>query len=40
MALIYISKSKLPYSEIENKLKQVFTRLNKTEKRKIKNEEI
>lgn len=40
IALIYISKSKLPYSEIENKLKQVFTRLNKTEKHNINNEEI
>ncbi len=40
IALIYISKSKLPYSEIENKLKQVFIRLNKTEKHNINNEEI
>ncbi len=31
IALIYISKFKLPYREIESKLKQVFDRLNKTE---------
>ena len=31
IALVYISKFKLPYSEIENKLKQVFIRLNNTE---------
>lgn len=31
IALIYISKFKLPYSEIENKLKQVLIRLNKVE---------
>jgi ribonuclease P protein component len=31
MALIYISKFKLPYVEIEFKLKQVFARLNKTD---------
>ena len=31
IALIYISKFKLPFSEIENKLKQVLIRLNKTE---------
>ena len=31
IALIYISKFKLPYSEIESKLKQVFERLNKIE---------
>lgn len=29
IALIYISKSKLPYSEIELKLKQALVRLNK-----------
>jgi ribonuclease P protein component len=29
IVLIYISKFKLPYAEIENKLKQVFIRLNK-----------
>jgi ribonuclease P protein component len=34
IALVYISKFKLPYSEIENKLKQVFVRLNKTEYKK------
>ncbi len=32
IALIYISKSKLAFNEIEIKLKQVFARLNKTEK--------
>jgi len=31
MALIYISKFKLPFDEIEFKLKQVFVRLNKTD---------
>lgn len=31
IALVYISKFELPYSEIENKLKQVFIRLNNTE---------
>ncbi len=31
MALIYISKSKLPFAEIENKLKQVFIRLVKAD---------
>lgn len=31
IGLIYISKFKLPYIDIENKLKQVFIRLNKTE---------
>jgi ribonuclease P protein component len=31
IALIYISKLKLPFSEIEFKLKQVFARLNKIE---------
>jgi ribonuclease P protein component len=30
IALIYISRFKLPYKEIEDKLKQVFIRLNKT----------
>ena len=30
IGLIYISKFKLPYIDIENKLKQVFVRLNKT----------
>lgn len=34
IALIYISKFKLPYSEIENKLKQVLVRLNKTKYQK------
>lgn len=34
IALIYISKFKLPYIEIENKLKQSFVRLNKTEYQK------
>lgn len=29
IALVYISKSVLPFSEIENKLKQVFVRLSK-----------
>jgi ribonuclease P protein component len=32
IALVYISKSKLPFSEIENKLKQVFVRLTKAGK--------
>lgn len=31
VGLIYISKSKLPFSEIENKLKQVFIRLVKAD---------
>ncbi|MCK5208786.1 MAG: ribonuclease P protein component [Cyclobacteriaceae bacterium] len=31
MAIIYISKFKLPFNEIEFKLKQVFVRLNKTD---------
>ncbi len=31
IALIYISKFKLPFDEIEFKLKQVFARLNKTD---------
>jgi ribonuclease P protein component len=30
IALVYVSKFKLPYREIEDKLKQVFIRLNKT----------
>jgi len=30
IALIYISKLKLPFTDIENKLKQVLIRLNKT----------
>jgi len=30
IALIYISKFKLPYNEIEDKLNQVFVRLKKT----------
>ncbi len=34
IALIYISKFKLPYKEIEDKLKQVFIRLNKTKYQK------
>jgi ribonuclease P protein component len=34
IALIYISKFKLPYNEIEDKLKQVFIRLNKTKYQK------
>ncbi len=34
IALIYISKFKLPFQEIEHKLKQVFIRLNKAEKGK------
>jgi hypothetical protein len=34
IALIYISKLKLPYRDIENKLKQVFVRLNKTKYQK------
>lgn len=34
IALIYISKFKLPYEEIENKLKQVLVRLNKTKYQK------
>lgn len=40
IALIYISKFKLPYNDIEKKLKQVFVRLNKTDKQNYKNEEI
>jgi len=40
IALIYLSKSRLPYGEIEIKLKQVFVRLNKTEKHNYNNEEI
>lgn len=32
IALIYISKFELPYTEIENKLKQVFVRLKEVEK--------
>lgn len=40
IALIYISKNKLPYKDIEKKLKQVFVRLNKTDKQNYKNEEI
>ena len=35
IALIYISRFKLPFSEIEFKLKQVFVRLNKTEENKL-----
>ena len=31
IGLIYISKFKLPYIDIENKLKQVFIRLNKAD---------
>lgn len=31
LALIYISRSELPFSDINNKLKQVFIRLNKIE---------
>jgi len=34
MALVYISKFKLPYSDIEDKLKQVFIRLKKTKYQK------
>ena len=34
IALIYISRFKLPYKEIEDKLKQVFIRLNKTKYQK------
>lgn len=34
IALIYISKFKLPYVEIEDKLKQVFIRLNRTKYQK------
>ena len=34
IALIYISKFKLPFSDIETKLKQVFVRLNKTDNQK------
>jgi len=30
IGLVYISKFKLPYSEIESKLKRVFIRLNET----------
>ncbi len=40
VALIYISKFKLPYNDIEKKLKLVFVRLNKTDKQNYKNEEI
>lgn len=40
IALIYISKFKLPFNDIEIKLKQVFARLNKTENKNYKNEEI
>lgn len=40
IALIYISKFKLPYNDIEKKLKQVFVRLIKTDKQNYKNEEI
>lgn len=36
IALIYISKFKLSFAEIETKLKQVFVRLNKTDHQKIK----
>ncbi len=35
IALIYISRFKLPFSEIEFKLKQVFVRLNKAEENKL-----
>jgi ribonuclease P protein component len=31
LALIYISRSELPFTDINNKLKQVFIRLNKIE---------
>jgi len=34
IALVYISKLKLPYRDIENKLKEVFVRLNKTKYQK------
>jgi ribonuclease P protein component len=34
IALIYIGKFKLPYAEIEDKLKQVLVRLNKTKYQK------
>jgi len=34
IALIYISKFKLPFIDIETKLKQVFVRLNKTDNQK------
>ena len=34
MALVYISKFKLPYTDIDNKLKQVFVRLKKTKYQK------
>lgn len=34
IALIYISKLKLPFTDIENKLKQVLVRLNKTKYQK------
>ena len=34
IALVYISRFKLPYKEIEDKLKQVFVRLNKTKYQK------
>lgn len=40
IALVYISKFKLPYIEIESKLKQVFIRLNKTAYKTKYNEEI
>ena len=33
IALIYISKFKLPFAEIENKLKHVFVRLNKANRK-------
>lgn len=35
IALLYVSRFKLPFSEIEFKLKQVFVRLNKTEENKL-----
>lgn len=40
IALIYVGKIKLPFNDIETKLKQVFARLNKTENKNYKNEEI
>jgi ribonuclease P protein component len=40
IALVYISRFKLPYSDIENKLKQVLIRLNKTVHQTRYNEEI
>lgn len=40
IALVYISKLKLPYIDIEIKLKQVFVRLNKTVYKTNYNEEI